>query len=276
MSATSGACGSSSGRRRVARGNAGPGGGVSRVKAKLRSAVEEGNWYEAHQLHRTIYFRLGAQGRHAELAELLYEGALMLFRQGESGSGVDLTKLFLETLVKGDLERGEENFGRAARLYSLVPADSPERDSVAAAAIRWSTPQGGRKGHPRLHQVMAHGLWRAGRYAEARRHFLHSLDGRGCGRMLAEFHARRGYRSEVDLFVTSTVLQLICLHQHTVAASALQAYAEDHPQIRRERPPYPRHPLLNFVWLLLLAIENKKSLSAFSLLVMKYQTALNR
>ncbi len=43
----------------------------------------------------------------------------------------------------------------------------------------------------------------------------------------------------------------------------------------RPSPPY-QHPLMNFVWLLLLAIENKKSLSVFSLLVMKYQTSLNR
>ena len=44
-------------RGRVARGNAGAGGGVNRVRAKLKLALEAGNWYEAHQLYRTIYFR---------------------------------------------------------------------------------------------------------------------------------------------------------------------------------------------------------------------------
>ncbi len=219
--------------------------------------------------------RLSAQSRHSELSDLLYEGALSLFEHGEAGSGVDLTKLYLESLRAGDLDRGEDNFRRVARLYSHVPWDSPERDAVAAAAIRWSTPEGSQHGHPRLHQMFAHNLWRARRYPESRRHFLHSRDGRGCGAMLAEFHCRRGYPREVDLFVTGTVLQLLCLRHQVAAATTLQAYAERHPAIRRQRPPYP-HPLLNFVWLLLLAIEHGNSLSAFSLLVMKYQSSLSR
>ncbi len=104
---------------------------------------------------------------------------------------------------------------------------------MAAAALRWSSPADSRHGHPRLHQLLAHGAWRAGRYAEARLHFLHSCDGRGCGEMLAEFHSRRGLPREVDLFVTGTALQLICLRQHVAAASALASYAEKHPSIQR-------------------------------------------
>ncbi len=31
--------------------------GLHRVKAKLKTAMQEGNWYEAHQMYRTMYFR---------------------------------------------------------------------------------------------------------------------------------------------------------------------------------------------------------------------------
>lgn len=31
--------------------------GISRVLAKLKSSVEEGRYYEAHQMYRTLYFR---------------------------------------------------------------------------------------------------------------------------------------------------------------------------------------------------------------------------
>lgn len=33
--------------------------GVARVLAKLKSSVEEGRYYEAHQMYRTLYFRCG-------------------------------------------------------------------------------------------------------------------------------------------------------------------------------------------------------------------------
>lgn len=31
--------------------------GVSRVLSKLKCSVEEGRYYEAHQMYRTLYFR---------------------------------------------------------------------------------------------------------------------------------------------------------------------------------------------------------------------------
>jgi hypothetical protein len=54
----------------------------------------------------------------------------------------------------------------------------------------------------------------------------------------------------------------------------LKAYTECHPSILRG-PPY-KHPLLNFVWLLLLAIEHRQSVTAFSILIEKYKPALLR
>lgn len=92
--------------------------------------------------------------------------------------------------------------------------------------------------------------------------------------MLVEFHIGRGYPSEVDLFVVGTILQLICLKKHLVAAMTLKTYTEAHPSIRRG-PPYG-HPLLNFVWLLLLAIDTKQSLAVFSILIEKYKRCLDR
>lgn len=34
-------------------------GGIERVLAKCQSCVEAGNYYEAHQMYRTLYFRHG-------------------------------------------------------------------------------------------------------------------------------------------------------------------------------------------------------------------------
>ncbi len=64
---------------------------------------------------------------------------------------------------------------------------------------------------------------------------MHAYDGQGCGSMLVDFHTSRGYNREVDLFVVGTVLQLLCLKKHIVAAGTLKAYTEKHPSIRRCR-----------------------------------------
>ena len=50
-----------------------------------------------------------------------------------------------------------------SRLFSMVPRDSPERDSIVAESIKWSTPEGHKHGHPRMHQMFAHYLWSAKR-----------------------------------------------------------------------------------------------------------------
>lgn len=248
--------------------------GAARVKAKLKMALEAGDYYEAHQMYRTLYFRLSSAQKFADLEPLLYEGALLFLRQGQVGSGVDLTRAYLDVLIKGQVGVTESPCQRVAQLYALVPENHAEKDGLMATAIQWSTRPGSTQGHPRVHQLVAHHLWRSQRYAESRHHFLLSCDGQGCGSMLVEFHIGRGYPSEVDLFVVGTILQLICLKKHLVAAMTLKTYTEAHPSIRRG-PPYG-HPLLNFVWLLLLAIDTKQSLAVFSILIEKYKRCLDR
>lgn len=44
-------------------------------------------------------------------------------------------------------------------------------------------------------------------YVQARYHFLHSTDGKGCATMLIEYHLMKGYASEVDLFIAQAVFQ---------------------------------------------------------------------
>ena len=52
--------------------------------------------------------------------------------------------------------------------------------------------------------------------------------------MMADFHVERGYgERETDLFIAGAVLQLVCLKKHIVAAIALDAFAQKHPEITR-------------------------------------------
>ncbi|CAG0880909.1 unnamed protein product, partial [Darwinula stevensoni] len=153
--------------------------------------------------------------------------------------------------------------------------DNAERHKYLVAAIRWSSKGSsqGQLGHPLLHQAFANNLWREKNYAGSRYHFLHSGDGEGCASMLIEYHMREGYPSEVDLFIAQTVFQYLCLRNKCVAHSVFFCYTLKHPDIK-SKPPFI-FPLLNFLWLLLMAIEGGR-LTVFSILCDKYKPSLCR
>lgn len=249
-------------------------GGTDRVLSKLKASIENENYYEAHQMYRTLYFRYVSQKKFGELEGMLFDGAVLLFSHQEVASGVDLAKLYVETLGQAEAQPEEARFHRLSRLYQLIPLDNVDKPAYLATSLKWSNKEGGVIGHPRLHQHLAYTLWEGKQYTEARQHFLHSQDGEGCGSMLVEYHLSRGYPSELDLFIAQTVLQYLCLKKSIAASTAFLAYTSEHPRIGCG-PPYPR-PLLNFLWFLLLSIETSQSLPVYSVLCEKYKPAIER
>jgi len=266
--------------------------GASRVLAKLNASLENGNFYEAHQMYRTLYYRYTAQKKYGEIESMLYEGAVKLFDKDQGGSGADLSKLYLENLTTAESEgaveasdatrsdQSEQRMRRVVTLFASIPSSLPDKDVFLSQAIKWSSDKRDYpSGHPRLHQLLAYEFWKIKKYPESRHHFLYSFDGRGCGQMLADFHHERGFVREIDLFIVGTVLQYLTLKKHIAAAVALQSYAHKHPKISSSKgggnPPF-KHPLMNFVWLLLLAIEHKQSVAAFTTLIEKYKPSLRR
>ncbi|XP_077980529.1 Golgi to ER traffic protein 4 homolog [Glandiceps talaboti] len=251
------------------------GGGVERVLGKLKASVEAGNYYEAHQMYRTLYFRYMTQKKHAEVIELLYSGAHLLLKHDQHGSGADLSMLLVEALNKTNHPVNKDILGKLCSLYRLLDPESPERPQYINASLKWSTKSENsyKTGHPDLHRQLAMIFWQEKNYRESRYHFLHSSDGEACATMLVEFSTVKGIRNEEDLFVAQTVLQLLCLKNEKTASVVFYAYTEQHPDIEKG-PPFIK-PLLNFIWFLLLAVQGGK-LTVFSVLCEKYQPSLNR
>ncbi|KAH0631960.1 hypothetical protein JD844_019904 [Phrynosoma platyrhinos] len=228
-------------------------GGVQRVEGKLRASVEKGDYYEAHQMYRTLFFRYMSQGKHVEARELMYSGALLFFSHNQQNSAADLSMLVLESLEKSDAKVTDELLENLAKIFSLMDPNSPERVAFVSRALKWSSGGSGKLGHPKLHQLLAITLWKEQNYCESRYHFLHSTDGEGCANMLVEYSSSRGYRSEVDMFVAQAVLQFLCLKNKTSALVVFTTYTQKHPSIEKG-PPFVQ-PLLNFIWFLLLAVD---------------------
>ncbi|KAM6250023.1 Golgi to ER traffic protein 4 homolog isoform 3-T3 [Porphyrio hochstetteri] len=233
-------------------------GGVQRVEGKLRASVEKGDYYEAHQMYRTLFFRYMSQGKHAEARELMYSGALLFFSHNQQNSAADLSMLVLESLEKSDAKVADDLLENLAKLFSLMDPNSPERVAFVSRALKWSSGGSGKLGHPKLHQLLAITLWK---------------DGEGCANMLVEYSSSRGYRSEVDMFVAQAVLQFLCLKNKTSASVVFTTYTQKHPSIEKG-PPFVQ-PLLNFIWFLLLAVDGGK-LTVFTVLCEQYQPSLKR
>jgi hypothetical protein len=90
-------------------------------------------------------------------------------------------------------------------------------------------------------------------YNMARFHFIRSNDMDNLGLMLVEIQVELGFKSEIDLFVTQAVLQILCFRNLSVANALFTSYLDYHPLLSND-PPF-KYPLLNFTWMLLLAIE---------------------
>lgn len=112
--------------------------GVSRVLAKLDSSIESGNYYEAHQMYRTLYFRYTAQQKFDECLELLYKGALKLISKQQETSGADLGLLLLDTLEKrGNSKKdGDLWVERIGNIITCLNAGCVERETLIVRAMR--------------------------------------------------------------------------------------------------------------------------------------------
>ncbi|CAD6993175.1 Golgi to ER traffic protein 4 homolog [Ceratitis capitata] len=255
--------------------------GVSRVLLKLENSIEAGNYYEAHQMYRTLYFRYNGQRKYNECLELLWNGALRLISKQQETSGADLALLLMDTLEKRSSADGEANNDGELwieRLGTIIGNLSPttvERETLINRAIQWSCDMSGNTfGHPKMHKAVAQVFWTETNYELSRHHFLLSRNGNLCGRMLIKMHQNKGNDSEIDLFIVQAVLQQLCLKDRKAAEDTFKSYTANHPSIRRKEAPFEQ-PLLNFIHFLFRVIDTGRP-HVFEALRDLYKPSLKR
>ncbi|KAM3964436.1 Golgi to ER traffic protein 4 homolog [Aphomia sociella] len=248
--------------------------GVVRVLDKLEASVNSGHYYEAHQMYRTLYFRYLSQKKYPELLNLLYKGSTVLLQRDQQGSGADLAILLIDVLNKSETKPCEEWIDKIAKLFEIMNSSIPERETYLTNAVKWSM-DSNKKGHPLLHKKIAEVYWKEKKYTAAHRHFLHSSDGSAYASMLVELHTTKGLRSEIDLFITQAVLQFLCLRNIQMATETFDKYTESHPSLKKDKGPPYLFPLLNFLWFLLRAIE-QRHVNQFKILRNWYAISIKR
>lgn len=248
--------------------------GVKRVLSKLESCINSGNYYEAHQMYRTLYFRYLSQKKYTELIRLLFEGSKLLLDKQQQTSGADLGVLLIDVLIKSKTQPSGEHFDKIAELFALMNPSSPERDTFVQKAIQWSSIGCAQKaGHADLHLKVAKIYWKEKNYTLARNHFLCTKSGVDCALMILEVNDKQGYADEVDLYIAQIVLQFLCLQKKDTAKDVFNEYVARHPKIN-SGPPYV-YPLLNFLYFLFQAIDSHKT-AHYAVLCQQYTMSVNR
>uniref|UniRef100_A0A336L3M5 CSON002568 protein n=1 Tax=Culicoides sonorensis TaxID=179676 RepID=A0A336L3M5_CULSO len=247
-------------------------GGVSRVLAKLSLSLDNGNYYEAHQMYRTLYYRYSTQKKYDELINLLYDGSNKLLEYDQKPSATDLSILLVDSLDKVenlDKEKWVKNIGGLMRKIGQIV----ERETLLAKAVKWAALSGSDSLKHQMHQIIASILWDEGNLEQAKHHFILSKDGPEFAKMLIQLSSR-GYAKEVDLFIAHAVLQQLCMKDKDTAGQTFETYTKYHPKIAATQPPFTL-PLLNFIYFLLKAIETGK-LAMFKTLCELYKTSIDR
>lgn len=232
----------------------------------------------AHQIFRTIYFRLSKQEKFLELADLLVDGAEKLIEANQFQSGSDLSLLLVEILQK--CKFSDQDFEKwivsVAGLIEKIEPNIVERETLIVRAVKWST-EGNKlnpnQGHPLLHKLIADIMAKEQNFEQARYHYLLSKDGVGCAKILIQLSAK-AFNSEADLVIVQVVLNLLILKEKDTALVTFNTYTKLHPKIRTGGPPYSK-PLLNFLYFLLNIIDEPK-LQGFKSLCELYKPALSR
>lgn len=215
----------------------------SRLVAKLKGTVQRQEYYETHQILRTVYFRFSNnKEKLSALLNLLYHGSIYLLKYREFISGLDTALLLLEIGAKILQQRQDDATSPAKKeLKSLIsnssltnhmmnntpdisicqkvanlavglPDGEQSRVRFVAETLKILSPK--LLNRDLLHNALANVFWDSKEYAGARYHFLHCANlenAQNVAALLVEYQSKNAPKTEVDLFITQFILQFLCL-----------------------------------------------------------------
>ncbi|KAI8587349.1 hypothetical protein BDZ88DRAFT_398712 [Geranomyces variabilis] len=205
--------------------------GIARVLAKLSKSVDDGNYYEAHQMYHSVsrrYLRTDP----AAACELLHQGALNMLRHDQIGSAADLAQRLLDVYESvpirvTDAERGSQARTRLLDIFHAFPLKTEQCDNFVRAAVKWSARGDGAAplGDPQIHHAIGSRYYAEKQYFDAESHFIYgTLDSaRAWARMALEW-STEGYFPDPGYFVARAVLPYLALRKIGSAATMFETF----------------------------------------------------
>ncbi|KAF9164914.1 hypothetical protein BGX21_010428 [Mortierella sp. AD011] len=111
--------------------------GTAKVLQKLEKSVGAGNYYEAHQMYRTVANRYVKAQNYKDAIDLLHSGSLLLLKHNQAGSGADLGLYLIEVYNLDKVPVTEESRDRIFDIADLMSPENSQRKSFLQNAIKY-------------------------------------------------------------------------------------------------------------------------------------------
>ncbi|CAM1508324.1 Fc.00g051720.m01.CDS01 [Cosmosporella sp. VM-42] len=261
---------------------------VDRIVARLQTRIAEGDYYEAQQQTRVAASRYIKSQNWPAAIDILANVAQSLLKDGQGGSGGDLCVMMVDVYKQAELKVDAEAKGRLLTCVRLFDPEEPTRKKFVGEMIGWSAKFGEYPaGDPELHHVAGSLYAEEHDTYEAEKHLL--LGTKDSPEVLTKMEYawyREGEPHTAALFAGRAVLPYLLVGNVRAANTCYQlfvnALSNDNPGIGVQDVPnkngniriFPSIPLLNFLGLMLLAVQRGAPELCKSL-VSKYASQIN-
>ncbi|XP_062160271.1 protein GET4 [Alnus glutinosa] len=267
---------------------------------KLEKVVEEGNYYGAQQMYKSISARYTSAQRNYEALDILQSGACIQLKHEQITCGAELAVLFVETLVKAKIPYDNETLDRVRKIYKMfpqipLPQHLPDDDemqqisealgaaktrvegcsSFLKAAIKWSVEFGAhRNGSPELHVMLAEYIYSESPEVDMARvsyHFVRGNNPKKFASVLVNFMGKC-YPGEDDLAIARAILMYLSAGNLRDANCLMD---EIKKQVESKQLEFPQSDLIQFIIYLLQTLQ-RDALPLFNMLKTNYKTSIER
>ncbi|KAG0583585.1 hypothetical protein KC19_3G147300 [Ceratodon purpureus] len=293
----------------VAAAPTGAGTGTSKQLQKLEKRVQDGDYYEAQQMYKSVHSRYMHAKKYSEAIELLSSGAVAMLKHGQVTCGTELGLLLIQTLTAAKVPFDNAAIDQIRAIFNAYPraADSQQESeasnsgvesseaTVAArtrvegctsflrAALKWSIETGGfSRGAPELHDMLGQYIWTESpapvctpnqhqEMMKASQHFVRGNQPEAFAKVVVEC-MNKCYPSEADLVIARAVMLYLSLGN---LRDANRLWDSVRQRLSDSSQDFPDSPLLHFVKFLLSTLE-RDALPLFRMLRQKYKPSLDR
>jgi hypothetical protein len=206
--------------------------GIDAVLGKLQQSIEQGDYYGAQQMYKTLHFRYSSKKQYEDLVKLLTQGSLMMLQHEQVNEGSELALLLVQHYKDHAVSPSTATLDPLIKIFNSFPAttDSGLRRSFVKATVIWSSNAlNNNQGAVELHDLYA-AYYQNVDKGLAEKHFLrgNSANVPIYVDMLVSWSAQ-GMPSEIDLFLARAVLQYLCLSNIKDANALLKTFLDKKP-----------------------------------------------
>ncbi|XP_022156655.1 Golgi to ER traffic protein 4 homolog [Momordica charantia] len=267
---------------------------------KIEEVIEEGDYYGAQQMYKTVGARYLAAEKYSEALDILQSGACTQLKLKQVTCGAELAVLFVETLVKGQFPYDDDTLDRVRKIYKNfpqipLPLQLGEDDDVQQlsealgaaktrvegcssflkAALKWSMEFGShRNGSPEIHVMLATYIYSESPevdMAKVSYHFVRGNNPKEFASILVNFMGKC-YPGEDDMAIARAVLMYLSLGNLRDANHIIDELKK---REESEGLEFPDSELMEFIMYLLLTLQ-RDALPLFNMLRANYKPSIER